>query len=110
MRVLSLTVPLGPALTVGAGVGAARFSPKDGGVQFDPFWKAVYEPVRLTFAPAAVFTDAPWAQAIQVKLNAVMFSGTFTSEQFGAIPGTFESKRELLWQPVIFVDVLRLVN
>jgi hypothetical protein len=102
----AVAVPVHPALSVGVGLGFAHFSTR-GGVQ-SGFSTAVFQPLRLTFTPAAaVKTTSRWT-ALQFKLNATMFTRTIRSEDFGAIPGTFKASHEVLWQPVIFIDVLRL--
>jgi hypothetical protein len=102
----SVAVPVHPALSVGVGLGFAHFSTK-GDVQTG-FSTAVFQPLRFTFTPAAAVDPKSRWTALQLKLNANMFTRAIRSEDFGALPGTFKASHEVLWQPVIFIDVLRL--
>ena len=102
----AVAVPVHPALSVGVGFGFAHFS-TTGDVE-SSFSTGVFHPLRLTFTPAAAVAPGSRWTALQFKLNATMFTRTIRSEDFGAIRGTFKARPEVLWQPVIFIDVLRL--
>jgi hypothetical protein len=107
MLVPSLSIPVHKTFTIGTGFGWARFTGEDDA--FPAFSRGVYQPVRLTVMPVSAFTDEPRWSAIQFKFNANMFTSAIRAEDFGAVPGTFKSSHEVLWEPVIFVDVLKLV-
>jgi hypothetical protein len=104
------------SVEVGAGVGFYRFS----GPGFDPIWRTVLEPVLIDVKPFALirdalgrgnakevrqFPDSQWDLFISVRTGLVYSPKGFDAEEFGAIPGTFHTKRELLPTASVLLDL-----
>lgn len=77
--------------------------------------KLVLEPVRVTVRPFLVrrsinsFDVLRRLSGVELRLSAVSLT-SLTADDFGAIPGTFETGPELLWRAALTVDVLRIVR
>ena len=107
MIVPAISTPVMRFLDVGAGLGVARFSGEDDA--FDAFWRAAVQPVRVTVRPLSFFRTGYRWEALEMRMNATVFTGRFTAADFGAT-GSFNERGELLWERIIYVDVLKLFS
>jgi len=104
------TVDVGvhPGVEVGVGAGFVRFSD----LPVDSFTRVTVQPVRVIWKPLVTFEGGGnlyRREALQLRFIATMFPGGFDAEDFGAIPGTFESRKEIQGSFSILVDLLALV-
>jgi hypothetical protein len=102
-----MSVPLGIAFEAGTGAGFVRFSDRDGEIDFSAT-KWIVQPIRLTYKPLAPFGDSTRWDALQFALNAIVFA-SLRDDDFGA-QGNMLSGYELVWQPMLRVDVFKLVR
>jgi hypothetical protein len=90
-------------LDVGAAYGRGWFSSPDD--IFPDFSRAVWQPMRLTTRPLAAVSNNRNLDFIIVRFDATRFLGTFTAEDFGAAPGTYNEPGETIWTWSIRADV-----
>lgn len=97
------------SVEVGFGAGFVRFSQ----LPVDPLMRAALQPIRLTWKPFAMFGrtggNLYGREALHVQFIGSWFPGGFKAEDFGAIPGTFDSGNEIQASLGVGVDVLALV-
>ena len=94
---------------VGFGVGFVRY----GGLPVDPFNRMFLQVARVTWKPLVMFqadTDAGRYQQefLQVRVVGRWMPDGFKAEEFGAIPGTFESGAEIQAGVSLGVDFFAL--
>jgi hypothetical protein len=92
-------------LDVGAGFGRASFRSPDADL-FPGFSRTMSQPVRLTVRPLAALSNSRRAEALVMRFDATKFHGTFTADDFGAVPGTFTEPGEITWGWSIRIDPL----
>lgn len=99
------------SVEVGAGGGLFWFS----GPAFESFHRVFLEPFRVDVKPVALVKQlmskptAEWMEAISFRAGFVIIPQSFRAQDFGAIPGTFQTSRENLptfsvyidWEPLI---------
>jgi hypothetical protein len=92
---------------VGTGAGFLWFS----GEAFDWFQRGFLEPFRLDVRPVALIGDvtgrghAEWTEAFSFRASLVITPAGFRAENFGAIPGTFQTAREVLPSFSVYFDI-----
>jgi hypothetical protein len=104
------------SVEVGAGVGFYRFT----GPGFEPVWRTVLEPFLVDVKPLALvrdalrlghrddvtdYPDSQWDLIISFRAGFVYSPKGFDAQDFGAIPGTFHTKRELLPTASVLLDL-----
>jgi hypothetical protein len=97
------------ALEVGLGVGVMRFS----GLPVSSFNRMFLQIGRITWKPLAMFpADTPrgryFQEFLQVRFIGRWMPDGFDAEDFGAIPGTFESGPEIQSGVAVGVDFFAL--
>ena len=96
------------SVELGIGAGFIRFSD----LPIDSFTRLAVQPARVIWKPLAMFASKGGnlyqREALQVWFTASWFPGGFTAEDFGAIPGTFDSGKEIQGSFAIGVDLLAL--
>ena len=95
-------------LDVGAAIGRASFS-SESETLFSDFSKTVSQPMRLTARPLAILWNSRYSEALVVRFDASKFHGTFTAEDFGATPGSFNEPGEITWAWSVRVDAFALL-
>jgi len=101
-------------LALGTGVGGGIMWFSGGG--FPSFRRAFFEPIRvnlklLTLIGRARSADPPeWLDAFAVRASVVVIPRGFRAEDFGAIPGTFQTARETLASFSLVFDAEPLVR
>ena len=103
----AISTPVTRFLDVGAGLGFAHFSAEADA--FDGFVRGAIQPVRLTVKPLSFFKLGRRWESVELRLNATVFTGRFTASDFGAT-GPFDERGELLWERILYVDVLKLFS
>jgi hypothetical protein len=99
-------------LDIGAAAGFIHFTGFPGG----SLSRFVVEPIRLTLKPLAIARgEVSAAQAyrrewLQLRLVATIIPGGFDAEDFGAIPGTFQSGTEFQGNFYVLVNVGNLLG
>jgi hypothetical protein len=67
------------------------------------------QPVRLVWSPLAAFDRKNTRlRFLRVPIEANIFQGEFTSDDFGAV-GDFSARDEVLWSGSIVIDIWTLV-
>jgi hypothetical protein len=104
------------SVEVGAGVALYRFT----GPGFEPIERFVIEPLLIDVKPFALlrdaishrhdaevreFPDSQWDLFLSVRLGIVYSPKGFDATDFGAIPGTFHTNREVLPTASILLDL-----
>lgn len=105
------------SVEVGAGVGFYRFT----GPGFEPVWRTVLEPFLVDVKPFALvrdifhhtdksddvrdYPDSQWDLLISFRAGFIYSPKGFDATDFGAIPGTFHTKRELLPTASVLMDL-----
>jgi hypothetical protein len=106
----TLDVGLHNSLEVGVGTGFAQFSDLPVG----SFTRVAVQPGRLIWKPLAMFASKGASlyqrEALQVRITATWFPGGFTDEDFGALPGTFDTGKEIQTSLMIGLDVFALLK
>ena len=92
---------------VGAAIGRASFRSSQGNL-FPSFSRTVTQPLRLTVRPLAFASNSRRTEAFMLRFDATKFLGTFTAEDFGAVPGTFTEPGEITWAWSFRVDPFAL--
>ena len=92
---------------VGAGLGRASFRSPDSNL-FSSFSRTVSQPLRVTVRPLGFLSDSRRTEAFVLRFDATKFHGTFTAEDFGATPGTFNEPGEITWAWSFRVDPFAL--
>jgi hypothetical protein len=103
-----------PAIWVDTGVGGGImwFS----GAGFPSFRRVFFEPIRvnlklLTLLGRTRSEDPPeWLDAFSVRASAIVIPRGFRAEDFGAIPGTFQTSREVLRSFAVAADFEPIVR
>lgn len=100
------------AVDVGLGLGLHWFS----GDAFDSFFRLSVEPLKLSFAPAALFSQRPAARIVKVNAGVRRFRGEFTNEDFCDPPQCnvaatrpFSAEGEYLWHSSVLIDLSALL-
>ena len=114
LTLLEPSVWWSPAIWVdtGVGLGVAWFS----GPGFPTFHRAFFEPIRvnlklLTLIGRARSENPPeWLDFFSIRASAVVLPRSFRAEDFGAIPGTFQTSREVLQSYAVAVDFEPLIR
>lgn len=88
-------------LDAGVGFGLNWFS----GDAFDSFFRASFQPIRVVWTPLAAFGNKPWTRVLRVPVDATVFGGTFTNEDFGARGSDFSERGEWLWSTGVIIDI-----
>ena len=94
-------------LDVGAAIGRASFRPAEGAL-FPKFTRTLLQPLRITVRPLAFVANSRRSEALTLRFDATKFHGTFTAEDFGAVPGTFTEPGEITWAWSFRVDPFAL--
>jgi hypothetical protein len=95
-----------PVRSVEVGFGAGLMSFSGGG--FNTFERFFFEPYRIDVRPLAIAAGpqhADWTEFLSVRAGAIIVPNSFSAADFGAIPGTFRTSREVLPTFSIFIDV-----
>jgi hypothetical protein len=136
--VFTADVALNRLLSVGAGLGVIRFSPRNVPTLFEAFSKPVIQPFRFTVKPLVAFAGlsaadvaragrAPGEQGAAALRDALIrleqrrrnlelvqvrltltSYGKLTDQDFGGAPDSFRDVGELTWKVSLYVDVSRL--
>jgi hypothetical protein len=109
----TVDVGLRQAVSVGFGGGFMHFS----GDAFPSFTTLVIEPVRVTFKPLVLFATGEGRdrlryglEFLQLRYAARWLPYGVKAEDFGAVPGTFESGREYLSRFYVEVNAFHLIE
>jgi hypothetical protein len=95
-------VPVHPTVRVGAGFGFGRFS--GSGDAFDPFWRALFQPVRISVTPLRVFGKRDWLEFLQIHGSALMILGDIRASDFGGT-GPLRESNEIVPHVEIAIDL-----
>jgi hypothetical protein len=110
LRTFALTadIRVNRVLDVGASIGRASFRSPESDL-FSSFSRTVSQPFRVTVRPLVFLSPRGRAEAFVLRFDATKFHGTFTAEDFGAVPGTFNEPGEIIWAWSFRVDPLALI-
>ena len=110
LRTLSLTadIRVNRVLDVGASIGRASFRSPESDL-FPDFSRTVTQPLRVTVRPLAFLSESARTEAFVLRFDATKFLGTFTADDFGALPGSFTEPGEINWAWSFRVDPLALI-
>jgi hypothetical protein len=110
LRTFALTadIRVNRVLDVGASIGRASFRSPESGL-FQDFSRTVAQPLRVTVRPLAFLSESSRTEAFVMRFDATKFFGTFTAEDFGALPGSFTEPGEINWAWSFRVDPLALI-
>jgi len=114
LTLLEPSVWWSPAIWVDTGVGGGVFW--FSGPGFPTFHRAFFEPIRvnlklLTLIGRARSENPPeWLDAFSIRASAVVMPRSFRADDFGAIPGTFATSREVLQSYAVAVDFEPLIR
>jgi hypothetical protein len=95
------------SVEVGTGGGMLWFS----GPAFASFRRGFFEPVRIDVKPLALASalalrsHAEWTEFLSLRAGLIVIPHGFRAEDFGAVPGSFQTSREALRTFAIFVDL-----
>jgi hypothetical protein len=114
MTLLEPSVWWSPAIWVDTGIGGGLmwFS----GAGFPSFRRVFFEPIRVNLKLltliARMRSESPpeWLDAFSVRASAVVIPTSFRAEDFGAIPGTFQTSREVLQSYAVAIDFEPIVR
>jgi hypothetical protein len=98
------SVSLGIAFEAGVGAGFLRLTDHESDIDFSST-KFVVQPLRLTIKPLAPFSRSRRFEALQIAFNGTLIAGTLEDTDFGAVPGTFRERMEMLWQTELRLDI-----
>jgi hypothetical protein len=101
----TVMVPLHPTVRVGAGFGFGRFSGSND--VFDPFWRLMFQPVRVSVTPLRVFGRDRRLEILQVHIGLMMVVGDISASDFGGV-GSLRESNEVVPHVEIAIDVARL--
>lgn len=79
------------------------------GPLFDSFDKASVDVLGLAYRPFDDRAHPLWASFLQLTLKTKLYLGTIRAEDFGAIPGSFESRFESVLSVGATFDISRLI-
>jgi hypothetical protein len=107
LRTFSVTADfrVNRVVDVGAAIGRGSFRSPDSNL-FPSFSRTMTQPVRLTVRPLAILSNSRRAEALVMRFDATKFHGTFTANDFGAVPGSFTEPGEITWAWSIRVEPL----
>ncbi len=88
---------------VGTAFGRARFGSPDG--VFHDFGRWEFDPFRVSLRPLSAVSDARWAEMLNLRMEGRWFIGGFDGDDFGARPGTFSERGELVLGWSIVADL-----
>jgi hypothetical protein len=95
------------SIEIGVGAGILWFS----GPAFESFSRGFFEPVRIDVKPLALASELiarghpEWTEVLSVRAGAIVTPHGFSAEDFGAVPGTFQTSREVLRTFAVFIDL-----
>jgi hypothetical protein len=94
-----------PAFEVGTGAGIMWFS----GPAFPSFTRFFVEPFRVDVKLSALSHPFPeyqtWMEAVSFRWGVAFIPGGFLAEDFGAIPGSFQSSRDAIHSFTISIEL-----
>jgi hypothetical protein len=95
------------SVEVGTSAGILWFS----GPAFVSFRRGFFEPIRIDVKPLALASGLTtrshpeWTEFLSLRAGLIVIPHGFRAEDFGALPGSFQTSREALRTFAVFVDL-----